>query len=53
MVEQFTPTQRNGSGYTRIDDGYSPVGDGFPEELLKHFGDEIQKIAMDISQRTC
>ena len=30
MVEHFIPTQTNGSGYTSIDDGNSPVGDGFP-----------------------
>ena len=53
MVEQFILTQRNGSGYTSIDDGNSPVGDGFPVELLKHFGDEIKTISMDLSQRTC
>ena len=53
MVEHFIPTQRNGSGYTSIDDGNSPVGDGFPVELLKHFGDEIKTISMHLPHRTC
>ena len=44
---------RNGSGYTRTDDGKSQVGDGFPVDLIKHVGYEIIKTSMDLPQRIC
>ena len=48
MVNHFIPTPINGSGYTRTNDGKSPVGDGFPVELLKHVGYEITKTSLDL-----